>query len=678
MSDVLKFSGPIKVGSLSGDPSNPTEGYIYFNTSSGVFRMYENGAFRDISAEQLEAHLDGGASKHDATEIDYERTDGSKKNIDAASDDVETALTDLDDAIGSLAASPTNYTPSDASIVADHLAGIDSALASVSNDAADVTYTPNVLTDWDGDADPGNVDDALDQLAERVDDNEIAISGNTSDISDNTSDIADIRTTQGTSDGDTDLGTFTGSTISDTTTVKGALQELETAHEATDALIDGHLDGTANKHDADEIDYERTDGSKVDIQAASDDVESALTDLDDNKISRTGSVAFTGDQSMGSNKITDLATPTADTDAATKAYVDATAQGLDVKESVRVATTAPGTLASDFEDGDTVDGVTLATGDRILIKDQASGAENGIYVVEASGSPTRATDADTSPEVTAGMFVFVEEGTANADTGWVLTTDNPITLGSTALAFSQFSGAGSIVAGDGLDKTGNTLSVNVDDSTIEINADALRVKAAGISDNEVATGIDAAKLADGSVSNTEFQYLGNVTSDIQTQLDAKLENIVEDTSPELGGDLDVGGFAIEDPDADLVLAGQDSVRRAKQASKSNFVEEEYIHSISLSGSQSGTTINDLTFAHATYEGCEIVYKLKEATSNDVRIGTIRVVTNGTSVVLNDASTESADTGISFSAVVNGANIEIRYDSGTNGATMRADVKRMLA
>ena len=101
------------------------------------------------------------------------------------------------------------------------------------------------------------------------------------DIAANTSDIADIRTTQGTSDGDTDLGTFTGTTIPDSSTVKGALQSLETAHETTDGLIDGHLDGSASKHDATEIDYERSDGSKKNIQAASDDAEAALTDLDD-------------------------------------------------------------------------------------------------------------------------------------------------------------------------------------------------------------------------------------------------------------------------------------------------------------------------------------------------------------------------------------------------------------
>lgn len=112
------------------------------------------------------------------------------------------------------------------------------------------------------------------------------------------------------------------------------------------------------------------------------------------------------------------------------------------KQAVRVATTAAGTLASSFENGDTVDGVTLATGDRILIKNQASGAENGIYTVNASGAPTRATDADSGAEL-VGAAVVVTEGTTNADTQWVCTTNAPITLGSTSLAFATVSGSSS-------------------------------------------------------------------------------------------------------------------------------------------------------------------------------------------------------------------------------------------
>jgi phage-related tail fiber protein len=108
-----------------------------------------------------------------------------------------------------------------------------------------------------------------------------------------------------------------------------------------------------------------------------------------------------------------------------------------------------------------IDGVTLATGDRILLKDQTTGADNGIYTVNASGAPTRATDADTSAEVTGGMAVWVNEGTTNADTGWIVTTNDVITLGTTALVFSQFSGLGQVTAGTGLTKTGNTISMSV-------------------------------------------------------------------------------------------------------------------------------------------------------------------------------------------------------------------------
>ena len=101
----------------------------------------------------------------------------------------------------------------------------------------------------------------------------------------------------------------------------------------------------------------------------------------------------------------------------------------------------------------------LATGDRILLKDQSTGSQNGIYVVASSGSPTRATDADSNSEVTGGMAVFVEEGTANADTGWVLTNNGAITLGTTALTFTQFTGLGEVTAGTGLSKSGNTISL---------------------------------------------------------------------------------------------------------------------------------------------------------------------------------------------------------------------------
>ena len=196
------------------------------------------------------------------------------------------------------------------------------------------------------------------------------------------------------------------------------------------------------------------------------------------------------------------------TSLASKEYVDAVKTGLDFKDSVRLATTANGTLGSAFANGQSVDGTTLSTGDRILLKNQTTGSENGIYTVNASGAPTRATDFDENAEVTSGAFVFVEAGTQNADSGFVLTTDGTITVGSTALAFTQFSGAGSFTAGDGLTRTGNQIDVNDDNVTIEVNSDAVRIK--GIA------ATDVGDLLIGAASNAGYTRLvkpsGNATA----------------------------------------------------------------------------------------------------------------------------------------------------------------------
>lgn len=176
------------------------------------------------------------------------------------------------------------------------------------------------------------------------------------------------------------------------------------------------------------------------------------------------------------NFLTLHADPTSAMHAATKQYVDGVAAGLDWKASVRAATTANiATLAGGAPS--TLDGVTLAANDRILVKDQTTGSQNGIYVVTtlgtgANGTWTRATDADANAEVTSGLTVWVNEGTTNGDTAWTLITNDPITVGTTALVFSQSSGLGQITAGAGLTKTGNTLDIGTAaTSRIVVNAD---------------------------------------------------------------------------------------------------------------------------------------------------------------------------------------------------------------
>jgi hypothetical protein len=174
----------------------------------------------------------------------------------------------------------------------------------------------------------------------------------------------------------------------------------------------------------------------------------------------TDLTAPTGSFSMNSQRITSLGAPSASTDAATVAYVDAATAGLNVHAAVQAATTANITLASALENGDTLDGVTLATGNRVLVKNQTDKTENGVYVVKASGAPDRADDYNTAGEVDAGDFLFVEAGTANGKTGW-MQTNVITTVGSDNIEFTQFSGAGTYTAGAGLTLNGTVFSANI-------------------------------------------------------------------------------------------------------------------------------------------------------------------------------------------------------------------------
>lgn len=205
---------------------------------------------------------------------------------------------------------------------------------------------------------------------------------------------------------------------------------------------------------------------------------------------------------LGSGLIQTTATPTDDKHLATKKYVDDIAQGLDVKQSAHVATTAPlpsvaynngssgvgATLTSNNNVGLLIDGHTLAVGESVLVKNQASALQNGIYRVTAAGgedSPfilTRRTDADTGTEFSSGSFVFIEQGTTNGSSGWVLSTTGAISIGTTALTFSQFSSAGVADAGDGLQKVGTTLSVKtVSSSRIAVSSGGVDLGTTGVS-----------------------------------------------------------------------------------------------------------------------------------------------------------------------------------------------------
>lgn len=186
-----------------------------------------------------------------------------------------------------------------------------------------------------------------------------------------------------------------------------------------------------------------------------------------------------------------VATPTDAAHAATKGYVDSARQGLDVKQSVRAATTASVDLSTALEAGDTIDTtVTLVAGDRVLVKNQGTASQNGIYVVQASGAAVRATDANgtvDTGEVSGGTFVFVEEGTLNADSGFVVSSNGPITVGTDAMNWVQFSGAGAITAGDGLTQTGTTINAVGTTDRISVSANAIDISANYVGQNTITT-----------------------------------------------------------------------------------------------------------------------------------------------------------------------------------------------
>jgi hypothetical protein len=304
--------------------------------------------------------------------------------------------------------------------------------------------------------------------------------------------------------------------------------------------------------------------------------------------------------SLNSQKITNLATPTDDADAATKAYVDAARSGLDIKQSVRVATTANITLSGT----QTIDGVSVIAGDRVLVKDQSTGNQNGIYVV-AAGAWSRATDADISAEVTAGMFTFVAEGTANADSGWVLTTNDTITLGTTALVFAQFSGAGQITAGAGLTKSGNTIDIATANSNrIVVNADSIDLATINQSDSSGTAGVT---------------FVQSVTRDSYGRVTGIVTAATQDASTSVKGiaSFDSGDFSVTSGAVTIKSGGVDNAQLANSAVT--------VGSTSISLGSSATTLAGLTSVTATtFTGA-----LTGNASSATKLATARTI-NGTS------------------------------------------------
>lgn len=343
-----------------------------------------------------------------------------------------------------------------------------------------------------------------------------------------------------------------------------------------------------------------------------------------------GSREFTGNINLGNHRITNVAPGEDPNDVVTKAQLDAYAQGIDFKESVRAAT-VPG-LNIDLSTGGllTIDGVNLEEGDRVLVKDQTDATENGIYVA-SSGAWKRADDFNSNADVSPGAFCFVEEGEINANTGWVLSTKGTITLGTTELKFTKFTGLGEVKAGNGLYKVNDTLNVG-EGQGIQVDADSISVKLAdtsltittdGLTINT--SGVKTNHLQDGAVTanklNSDVVGKG-LTRDNNNALAVNPDNDTLKISSNNKLFVNRVPASIIDANAtssQILIANQNGIFSAKSISgdieldetgkvtiKNIFWEEHYIVRETPSGSIDGMN-KTFTLAHIPIEGSEMVF-----------------------------------------------------------------------
>lgn len=735
-SGTFRLSGGLQLGAQSSSPSSPQQGLIYFDSSATEFRLYNGSGFVEIADFSQLGNTSGAnhGSQFIGTNSTY-----SYSNITPASNNVQAVLEAIDSALGTAGGSEfadNVFRIQDNADATKEIAFEASAIA---------TSTTRTITMPNSDVDLG-------------------------DIAGNAADIADLVSLSGVAANSTNLGTFTGATISDSQTVKAALQDLETALEEIDANADdlislsgvaenatdlGTFTGTtiadnvtikaalqaletavetgASSADLDDLvtltgvaanstDLGTFTGSTIadneTIKGALQDLETALELKADEAdvVLRDGSQAFTADQSMGGNKLTNLGAPTAGSDAATKTYVDSVAEGLKPKEAVRVASTANVDISTGLENGDSIDGVTLATGDRVLLKDQTAPEENGIYVVVASGAASRSTDMDslTPIDEVNGASVPVQEGNDNEGKIFVQ-TGGVSTLGTDANNFVFFNSSSTLVGGDGITISGSNVSVDqdgegltfvsnqlaleLDGSTLSKSGSGLRVAALGITNAEISNSAAIAysklSLSD-SIVNADINASAAIAYSKLNLANSIVNADISASAAIAYSKLDLAGQILDaDINASAAIAGSkidpdfgsQNVQTSglyEQGSASDTVEVEYVHGATLTGSATGTVQSDLTFDTTAYKAILVEYTIVDTSSEDRRSGMLIINGDNASAVASvendvvDYSGETGDVGVTWSTAMNGNNLEVRYDTTANNKTMNARIVRFRA
>ena len=461
-----------RIQNLSSAPSSPVAGQIYFNTSTNVLYFYNGtdwvpaSGSTEVIQDIIGSSVIGGtgltATYNDTsgeTTIDLDNTavthgsyGGSASKTVSFTVDQQGRLTAASDADISITASQvSDFTEATQDIMGSSLGegeGIDiqyndgAGIVVISGeDASDTNKGIASFSSTDFVVTSGNVTLNSESIQDKVG---AMVTGNTE---------TGITVTYQDSDGTIDFEVADQFTSHSTSDLSEGTNLYYTAERVQDEISTTVVAGTG-------LDSTYNDGAgtftiDIDSTVTTNSGSQTLT----NKTLGSGT-ALGANLDAGSNKITNLGTPTNSTDAATKAYVDAVSEGLHVHAAARVYSSANIDLSTALEAGDTLDGITLVAGDRVLVNGQSTQSQNGIYVVQASGAAVRAADFDTAAEISSGDFIFVSAGTSYGNTGWVQ-TNSPATIGTDAISFTQFSGAGTYTAGAGLTLTGTVFSADV-------------------------------------------------------------------------------------------------------------------------------------------------------------------------------------------------------------------------
>ena len=441
------------------------------------------------------------------------------------------------------------------------------------------------------------------------------------------------------------VGSFGGTTKIPTLTVngKGLVTAAGEVDVATNLSIAGDTGTDTVSLLTDTLTFEGGTGitSTISNNKVKVDIDSTVATLTDqqtltNKILSTN-VDLGANLDAATYRIINLGAPDQANDAATKAYVDAAVEGLHVHEAARVAVNGNISIATGLENGDTAGGVTLATGDRVLLKDQTNTAENGIYVVQASGQALRAADFDTAAEIDSGDFVFVSAGTY-ANTGWVQTL-KPATIGTDPLNFTQFSGAGTFTAGTGLDLNGTEFVLDLS----EVDTTTLPEGTNKYYTDERVDDRVANLVSGGTGITASYSDEGNLLSLSTDFTEFSTTDIAEGTK--------------------LFFTNQRAVD-ALQAVVPDFTEIEVNNiarqvAATVSAPTAGTAVTAYAFAKASYRSAKFLVKVAYSTHTEISEVLLTLDTSDNIAITEYAVVGTNGSSSAISATISGSNVQLR-------------------